>query len=118
MSVHAKEGVNCLDCHQSAPGQKKGYHHGFVISDHLTAGNCLSCHESEYEEPLRSRHAALSWAGVYGEKGLSSQEVAFSEQLQPGGDLGSEPPIFEPIPQQALVTRARRAESFASTLDR
>jgi len=54
MSAHAKHGVNCLDCHQPAPGQQKQEHHGFVISAHLTAGNCRSCHEPIYEEFLRS----------------------------------------------------------------
>jgi hydroxylamine dehydrogenase len=70
MSVHAKKGVNCLDCHQPGPGQQKADHHGFVISTHLTAGNCRSCHEGVYQEFLRSRHAAPSWAAVHGETGV------------------------------------------------
>src|ERR1700738_1798932 len=85
MSAHAKKGVNCLDCHQPAPGQQKVDHHGFTISAHLTAGNCRSCHESIYQEFLRSRHAAPSWAAVHGEKGLTPEQVSFSEQFQPGG---------------------------------
>ena len=85
MSAHAKKGITCLDCHQPADGQKKEDHHGFVISTHLTAGNCRSCHESIYQEFLHSRHAAPSWAAIYGEKGLSPEQVAFSEQYQPGG---------------------------------
>ncbi len=85
MSAHARKGVNCLDCHQPAEGQKKMDHHGFVISTHLTAGNCRSCHEGIYQEFLRSRHAAPSWGAVYGEKGLTPQQVDFSEQYQPGG---------------------------------
>ena len=28
MSQHARKGVNCLDCHQPAPGQEKKDHHG------------------------------------------------------------------------------------------
>ena len=71
MSAHAKKGVNCLDCHQPAEGQQKKDHHGFVISAHLTAGNCRGCHEAIYQEFLHSRHAAPSWAAIYGEKGLS-----------------------------------------------
>jgi hydroxylamine dehydrogenase len=85
MSAHAKKGVNCLDCHQPASGQQKQDHHGFVISTHLTAGNCRSCHEGIYQEFLHSRHAAPSWAAVYGEKGLKPEQVDFSEQYQPGG---------------------------------
>jgi len=85
MSVHAKKGINCLDCHQPAEGQQKKDHHGFVISTHLTAGNCRSCHEGIYQEFLHSRHAAPSWAAIYGEKGLTPAQVAFSEQYQPGG---------------------------------
>ncbi|HEX4285975.1 MAG TPA: multiheme c-type cytochrome [Terracidiphilus sp.] len=85
MSAHAKKGVNCLDCHQPAKGQPSQDHHGFVISSHLTAGNCRSCHESVYQEFLHSRHAAPSWAAIYGEKGLTPEQVSFSEQFQPGG---------------------------------
>ena len=85
MSAHAKKGVNCLDCHQPAEGQQKQDHHGFVISARLTAGNCRGCHEGIYQEFLHSRHAAPSWAAIYGEKGLTPRQVAFSEQYQPGG---------------------------------
>ncbi|HTY85577.1 MAG TPA: ammonia-forming cytochrome c nitrite reductase subunit c552 [Silvibacterium sp.] len=84
MSMHAQKGVNCLDCHQPAPGQEKKDHHGFVISAKLTAGNCRSCHENIYQQFLRSRHAAPAWAAVYGEKGLTSEQVSFSETYQPG----------------------------------
>ena len=62
MSAHAKKGVSCLDCHQPAPGQKKVDHHGFVISDHLTAGNCRACHEGIYQEFLRSRQSGAGCA--------------------------------------------------------
>ncbi|HYM26265.1 MAG TPA: ammonia-forming cytochrome c nitrite reductase subunit c552 [Vicinamibacterales bacterium] len=85
MSVHAKQGVNCLDCHQPAAGQRKQDHHGFTIATRLTAGNCRSCHEPIYQEYLRSRHAATSWAAVYGQEGLSPEQVEFSERYQPGG---------------------------------
>src|SRR6476646_1514681 len=86
MSMHAQKGVNCLDCHQAAPGQEKKEHHGFVVSAvHLTAGNCRSCHEGIYQQFLRSRHAATSWAAIYGEKGLTPEQVNFSENYQPGG---------------------------------
>ena len=86
MSKHAQKNVNCLDCHQAAPGQEKKDHHGFVIaSGHLTAGNCRSCHEQIYQQFLRSRHAGPSWAAIYGEKGLTPEQVNFSETYQPGG---------------------------------
>jgi len=85
MSQHARKGVNCLDCHQPAPGQEKKDHHGFVISARLSAGNCRSCHENIYQQFLRSRHAAPAWAAIYGEKGLTPEQVNFSETFQPGG---------------------------------
>jgi hydroxylamine dehydrogenase len=85
MSVHAQKGINCLDCHKPAEGQQKKDHHGFVVSTKLTAGNCRSCHEPIYQEFLRSRHAAPSWAAVYGEAALRPEQVAFAEQFQPGG---------------------------------
>lgn len=85
MSRHAEKGVNCLDCHQPASGQEKQDHHGFVIATKLTAGNCRSCHEGIYQQFLHSRHAAPAWAAIYGEKGLTPEQVNFSETYQPGG---------------------------------
>jgi hypothetical protein len=84
LSAHAGKGINCLECHQPAQNQEKADHHGFVITKSVTATNCRSCHETEYQQFLRSRHAAPSWAAVYGEKGLSAEQVAFSEQFHPG----------------------------------
>lgn len=84
LSVHAKKGVNCLDCHQPAANQPRTDHHGFVIAKSLTAGNCRSCHEPIDQQFLRSRHAAPSWAAVYGEAGLNEEQVAFSEKYHPG----------------------------------
>jgi mono/diheme cytochrome c family protein len=85
MSAHARKGVNCLECHQPAANQDKKEHHGFVIATKLTAGNCRSCHEAIYQQFLHSRHAAPAWAAIYGEKGLTPEQVNFSEQYQPGG---------------------------------
>lgn len=85
MSTHARKGVNCLECHQPAAGQEKKDHHGFVISAKLTAGNCRGCHEGIYQQFLRSRHAGPAWAAVFGEKGLTPEQVTFSETYQPGG---------------------------------
>ena len=85
LSAHAAEGDQCLDCHRPAERQSSTEHHGFVIATHLTAANCRSCHEAVYEQFLRSRHAAPSWAALYGEKGLTSEQVAFSERYPPPG---------------------------------
>lgn len=84
MSAHARKGVNCLDCHAPAEKQQKKAHHGFEITTHMTAGNCRSCHEAIYSEFLRSRHAAVSWTAVYGEKGLTPEQASFAEQYHPG----------------------------------
>jgi hydroxylamine dehydrogenase len=84
MSKHAEKGVNCLDCHQPAANQQKQEHNGFTISVKLTAGNCRTCHAPLYEEYLRSRHAGVSWAAVFGAEGLSAEQVDFAERYQPG----------------------------------
>ena len=84
MSRHAVKGVNCLECHQPSAGQSNQEHHGFTIATKLTAGNCRSCHESVYQEFLHSRHAAVSWAAVFGEQGLKPEQVEFAERYQPG----------------------------------
>ncbi|HUK34962.1 MAG TPA: multiheme c-type cytochrome [Vicinamibacterales bacterium] len=84
MSRHAQRGVSCLDCRQPATSQHGQEHHGFTIVTRLTAGNCRSCHESIYQEFLRSRHAAVSWAAVFGEQALTPDQVAFAERYQPG----------------------------------
>lgn len=84
MSEHAEKHVNCLDCHRPAQNQQGQQHHGFVIVARLTAGNCRACHEGIYQEFLRSRHAAVSWAAVYGAKGLTAEQVAYAEKFHPG----------------------------------
>jgi hypothetical protein len=85
MSAHAKNGVNCLDCHQVAAQQKGKEHHGFVINTGPTPANCRACHETIYQQFLRSRHAAPAWAAVAGSKDFSTEQTAFSERYQPGG---------------------------------
>ena len=84
LSEHAARNVSCLDCHKPAPNQHGQDHHGFVIVAKLTAGNCRACHESIYQEFSRSRHAAVSWAAVYGAKGLTTEQVAYAEKFHPG----------------------------------
>ena len=117
MSAHAKKGVNCLDCHQPAEGQQKKEHHGFVISTHLTAGNCRSCHEGIYQEFLRSRHAAPSWAAIYGEKGLSPQQVNFSEQFQPGGTRRPPHPFVKAEGSSAMASGCEQCHSIGKPND-
>jgi hydroxylamine dehydrogenase len=95
MSAHAKQCVNCLDCHKPTAGPEQEDHHGFTISKKLTAGNCRSCHESIYQQFLRSRHAAPAWAAIYGEKGLSPEQVNFSEAYQPGGTRRAPNPFVQ-----------------------
>jgi hydroxylamine dehydrogenase len=85
MSVHAQKGVNCLDCHQVAQGQKSRDHHGFVINTGVTPGNCRACHEAIYQQFLHSRHAAASWAAVGGDKDFTAEQIDFAERYQPGG---------------------------------
>src|SRR3984893_14525485 len=89
LSVHAKKGVNCLECHQQVEGQQKMEHHGFTLSKALTSANCKGCHPLQYEQFAHSRHAAPSWAAVYGEKGnkehpLTEEQVALAEKFHPG----------------------------------
>ena len=84
MSMHAQKHVSCLECHQPQGNQQRNDHHGFTIAKHLTAANCRSCHEPVYQQFLRSRHAAVSWAAVYGQQALSEEQVNFAEQYHPG----------------------------------
>jgi nitrate/TMAO reductase-like tetraheme cytochrome c subunit len=84
LSLHAQKRVNCLECHQPAGGQKGHDHHGFVITAQVTAANCRNCHERVYQQFVRSRHAAPSWAAVYGDKDFTAEQVAFSERFHPG----------------------------------
>ena len=84
LSKHAAKGISCLDCHQPQLGQRKKEHNGFVITTAITPGNCRPCHEQIYQEFLRSRHAAPSWAAVFGEKGLTPEQADFAEKYHPG----------------------------------
>lgn len=84
MSVHAREGINCLDCHQVASGQEGHEHNGFVINAAVTPANCRACHESIYQEFARSRHGAPSWAAVAGTEGFTEEQIAAAERFHPG----------------------------------
>ena len=83
-SRHAKEGINCLDCHSALEGQQKQAHRGFTIAKHLTAKNCSQCHSTEYEQFLRSRHAAPAWAAVLGTEGFTDEQIAYAETYHNG----------------------------------
>ncbi|HEY1501987.1 MAG TPA: multiheme c-type cytochrome [Acidobacteriaceae bacterium] len=117
LSAHAKKNVNCLDCHQPAEGQQKKDHHGFVIAAHLTAGNCRSCHEAIYQEFLRSRHAAPSWGAIYGEKGLRPEQVAFSEQYQPGGTRRPPHPFVTAEGSSAMISGCEQCHAIGKPND-
>lgn len=84
LSMHAQKNINCLECHQPAPGQQAKPHNGFDITAKVTAANCRSCHEQVYQQFLRSRHAAPSWAAVAGDKDFTAEQVAFAEKYHPG----------------------------------
>lgn len=84
MSRHSAVGVNCLDCHQAHAGQEALAHRGFVIAAQVTAKNCSQCHQTEYDQYLRSRHAAPAWAAVTGAGEFTPEQVAFAERFHPG----------------------------------
>ncbi|HEV2400946.1 MAG TPA: multiheme c-type cytochrome [Candidatus Sulfotelmatobacter sp.] len=111
MSQHARKGINCLDCHQPAAGQEKNDHHGFVISAKLTPGNCRSCHEGIYQQFMRSRHAAPAWAAIYGEKGLTPEQVNFSETYQPGGTRRPPHPFVQMEGGSAMTSGCEQCHS-------
>ncbi|HKB42684.1 MAG TPA: multiheme c-type cytochrome [Gemmataceae bacterium] len=117
LSAHAREGITCLDCHQPTEGQKKLDHHGFVISKGLTAANCRSCHEMQYQQFLRSRHGAPSWAAVYGEKGLPAEQVAFSEKYHPGACKRPANPLVRLEGEAAVTTGCVKCHSVGRPND-
>jgi hydroxylamine dehydrogenase len=84
MSRHAAKSVNCLDCHRPQAGQEKLDHRGFVIAKRVTAANCRTCHAGEYDQFLRSRHAAPAWAAVSGPRDFTPEQIAFGEKYHPG----------------------------------
>ncbi|MFO0957319.1 MAG: multiheme c-type cytochrome [Isosphaeraceae bacterium] len=84
MSRHAAADVNCLNCHQPVDGQESADHKGFVINKKVTAANCKTCHPQQYDEYLRSRHAAPAWASVTGKADFTVEQVAFAEAHNKG----------------------------------
>jgi len=117
MSRHGEKGVTCLDCHQPAPNQKGKDHNGFTITAQMTSGNCRSCHEGEYQEFQRSRHAAVSWAAVYGAEGLSAEQVSFAEKYQPGYANRPPHPFVKLEGMSAMVSGCAQCHSVGKPND-
>jgi hypothetical protein len=112
LSAHAAKNITCLDCHQPAAGQEKTDHHSFVISKTVTSANCRGCHESIYQQFLRSRHAAPSWAAVYGEAGLTTEQVAFSERFHAGASKRAANPLVELEGAAAMTSGCAKCHSI------
>ena len=83
-SRHAKAGINCLDCHRPLDGQEEQAHRGFTIAKHITSKNCSQCHSTEYDQFLRSRHAAPAWAAVLGSADFTEAQIAYAETYHKG----------------------------------
>ncbi len=83
-SVHALNGVLCLDCHRVLAGQDSLDHRGFMITTQPTSGSCAECHATQYQQFVRSRHAAPAWAAVRGSEDFSDEDIAFAETNHPG----------------------------------
>lgn len=83
-SQHARENVTCLECHRPLEGQESSEHHGFVITTRVTSKNCEECHKTEYQQFLRSRHAAPAWAAVRGPVDFTDEQIAFAERYHSG----------------------------------
>ena len=83
-SKHARSGLNCLECHQPIEGQESLDHRGFQIAANLTAKNCAQCHPTQYDQFLKSRHAAPAWAAVTGTADFTAEQIAFAEKYHQG----------------------------------
>ena len=66
---------------------------------------------------MRSRHAAPSWAAVHGEKGLSPEQVAFSEQFQPGGTKRPPNPLVLPEGHPAATSGCEQCHAIGKPND-
>jgi hydroxylamine dehydrogenase len=83
-SRHAVKGVTCLDCHRPSEGQETMEHRGFTLAKHLTAKNCAQCHPNQFQQFLRSRHAAPAYAAVLGDTAFTTEQIAAAERFHPG----------------------------------
>ena len=104
LSRHSVKNVNCLDCHQPVDGQQPIDHKGFTLAHKVTSANCKVCHPQQYDEFLRSRHAAPAWAAVSGKEDFSIEQVQFGESHNKGGvDRPAHPLAFMEGP--AAITK-------------
>lgn len=83
-SRHAQTGMNCLECHRPVEGQTTFAHRGFEIAETMTAANCAQCHPTQYDQFLKSRHAASAWAAVKGSADFTAEQIAQAEKYHPG----------------------------------
>lgn len=104
MSRHSAAGVTCMHCHQQVDGQRTLSHKGFEITRRVTSANCKQCHPEQYDQYLRSRHAAPAWAAVSGSKDFTVEQIAFAEQYHPGA-VDRDPHALVEIQGPASVTK-------------
>lgn len=83
-SAHSRKGVTCLDCHQAVEEQDVLDHRGFELAQESTSLNCKGCHNTQYDQYLRSRHAAPAWAAITGSADFTPVQIADSERYHPG----------------------------------
>jgi hypothetical protein len=58
ISMHAKSGIGCLQCHKANPGDVDSYEHeGSLITTIVSPKDCAQCHEKETAEFEASHHA-------------------------------------------------------------
>ena len=85
LSVHARQGINCLDCHQPAEGQEKTDHHGFVISTDRDGGQLPELPRDRVPAvPAQPARGPVVGRGLRREGVSPAEQVAFSEKFHPG----------------------------------
>lgn len=107
MSKHSQAGINCLDCHKVSERQEALEHRGFSIAKKVTAANCAQCHKAEYDQYLRSRHAAPAWAAVAGKGDFTAEQILFSETYHKGA-VDRPPHDLMKVEGNALTTKGCR----------
>src|SRR5690348_14585526 len=100
----------CAECHSRL---QYSVVHEYEMSQHAQKGvNCRGCHEQIYQQFVRSRHAAPSWAAIYGEKGLTPEQVSFSETYQPGGTRRPPHPFVVSEGNSAMASGCEQCHSI------